>query len=351
MDDYYSWPRYVSVAQRRQKAQRKIKGLAKKGHVCQPVIIEGRAIASTFWGKSWCQGLEAHSDYANRLERGRTYVRSGAVIDLRIAAGKIHALVFGSTIYQVDITVRALDRALWQDILRDCGGQLSSLVALLQGQFPDAVMEVVTRRDKGLFPNPRQIDFRCSCPDAATMCKHIAATLYGVGTRLDTQPDLLFLLREVDPQELLGVATSLATTIAAPVAGEHQRLDNADLSGLFGIELDDAPAVAAPLIVGSTKKTAAGKGTQGRNTRLLKASPAEKVKVVPDTTTIPAARMPTSRKREKVLTASELGVRGIPRHMIQSWLKSGILLRTEQRGVYRTTMQTQAKIKDYLNRF
>jgi uncharacterized Zn finger protein len=351
MDDYHSWPRYVNVAQRHQKAQRKIKALAKKAHICQPVIIEGRSIARTFWGKSWCENLEACSDYANRLVRGRTYVRSGAVIDLQIAAGKISALVSGSTIYQVDIVVHALDRALWQDILKDCSGQLSSLVELLQGRFSNAVMEVVTRRDKGLFPNPRQIDFHCSCPDAAAMCKHIAATLYGVGSRLDAQPDLLFLLREVDPQELLAVTTSLAATTAAPVAGEHQRLDSADLSGLFGIELDDAPAVAVSLVVESTKKTTASKDAQGGNTRLPKVRPTAKVKVAPNATTIPAARKPPSRKREKTLTASELGVRGIPRHMIQSWLKSGILLRTEQRGVYRTTTQTQRKIKDYLNRF
>jgi len=83
---YYDWgwrPR-VSMAERKLQAQRKIQQLRKKGHAVSPVNIQGRAIATTFWGKAWCENLERYSDFANRLPRGRTYARNGSVIDLQI---------------------------------------------------------------------------------------------------------------------------------------------------------------------------------------------------------------------------------------------------------------------------
>src|SRR6202521_5999734 len=101
-------------------------------------------------------------------------------------------------------------------------------------------MEVFPRRNDGLFPAPAQITFRCSCPDGASMCKHVAATLYGVGARLDHQPELLFQLRHVDPQDLIHHASSFPATTPAVDAGKQ--LDPSDLSRLFGIELEDTPA-------------------------------------------------------------------------------------------------------------
>lgn len=315
---YGGWAPYVPVAERRRKAERMVASLKKKGRVCEPIVIEGRAIARTFWGKQWCVHLEAYSDYANRLPRGRTYVRNGSVVDLQIEKGKISALVAGSEIYQVDINVHALDGSLWRGILKECAGKVASLVELLQGRLSDAVMEVVTRNGSGLFPVPKQISFRCSCPDSASICKHVAAVLYGIGARFDRQPELLFLLRQVDPQELIRQTGSL------PVADtdRHRQLESADLSALFGIELAETPAAA------SVPETASP----------APRAPAAKAK--------PASR----RKTAKTIRASELAMRGIPRHMVQSWLDAGVLERSGQRGIYLTTKETNTRIEAYLLR-
>lgn len=340
---YGGWAPYVPVAERRRKAERMVASFRKKGRACDPVVIEGRAIARTFWGKNWCDNLEAYSDYANRLPRGRTYVRNGSVIDLQIDQGKISALVSGSDVYEVDIGVHPLDKNLWQAILAECAGKVASLVELLQGRLSDDVMEVVTRRGEGLFPAPKQISFRCSCPDSATMCKHVAAVLYGIGARFDRQPELLFRLRHVDPQELIRQAGSLPM---AEAPGEHHLLETADLSGLFGIELDEAPMAApSPPPASSSNQPGAKRSTKGTKT-------SDGVKSAPKTPRQPTAKKNVKARppRTKTVVASELIARGIPRHMVQSWLEAGVLLRTERRGVYRTTKQTETRIEQYLSR-
>src|SRR5512139_1136584 len=98
---WYEWRPYVSVAERRRKAQRKIETMRKKGKAIEPVQIQGRTIAKTFWGKAWCDHLESFSDYANRLPRGRSYVRNGSVCHLDIQAGRIEAIVSGSELYHI----------------------------------------------------------------------------------------------------------------------------------------------------------------------------------------------------------------------------------------------------------
>jgi uncharacterized Zn finger protein len=349
MSRYYGgWAPYVPVAERRAKAQRKLKSLEKKGRICHPVAIEGRAITRTFWGKKWCDNLEAYSDYANRLPRGRTYVRNGSVVDLQITTGQITALVSGSEIYEISIVVRALETKRWQSILRECAGKVASLVELLQGRLSSAVMEVVTRHGTGLFPVPKQIDFRCSCPDSASMCKHIAATLYGVGTRLDSQPELLFQLCHVDPLELIRQAGSTPVTDAQTALSQHQQLDTSDLSALFGIELNEASvAISSPS--SAVKSTAAAPKRPGNRERMIDSkgatSNSAQNRSEPATKKVTALR----QKRTKTITASELIARGIPRHMQQSWIGSGILLRTDERGIYRTTKQTEGRIEDYLH--
>ena len=110
------WPPYVPVAERKRKALRAAAKHAKKGTVLSPVVIAGRGIATTFWGKAWCDNLERYSDFANRLPRGRTYARNGSVIDLRIEAGAIHALVSGSSLYKVDLRVTPVTKAKWAAI-------------------------------------------------------------------------------------------------------------------------------------------------------------------------------------------------------------------------------------------
>ncbi len=200
---YYDYKPYVSVAERRQQAQREMEKRRKKGHAVSPIVIDGRTIARTFWGKAWCDNLESYSDYANRLPRGRTYVRNGSVVHLEIKPGKITALVSGSELYTVEINISALPEAHWKCVKDRCAGQIGSLVELLQGKLSKSVMEVVTQRGGGLFPKPAEIEMECSCPDWAGMCKHVAAVMYGIGARLDQKPELLFLLRKVDHLELI----------------------------------------------------------------------------------------------------------------------------------------------------
>jgi uncharacterized Zn finger protein len=242
---YYGWKPYVPVAQRRAKAAKKLAKLAKGGRVVAPVVIAGRTIATTFWGKAWNDNLEAYSDYSNRLPRGRTYVRNGSVLDLQINAGEIRALVSGSEIYEVAIQVAPVAEAAWASLCRDCSGGIESLVELLQGRLSKGVMERICRQQTGLFPSPKDIHFSCSCPDWASMCKHVAAVLYGVGARLDAQPELLFTLRQVAVQELLTSASQgLPVAKAAPAKGKL--LAEESFADLFDLEMADTPAPKAP---------------------------------------------------------------------------------------------------------
>ena len=233
---YGEWRPYVSVAERRRQATREMAKLKKQGRTVSPVILAGRTIVTTFWGKAWCQNLERYSDFANRLPRGRTYVRNGSVLDLQIAPGEIKALVSGSEIYEVVVKVAPVTKARWQSICEDCAGAIESLIELLQGRFSKGVMERVCRQKTGLFPSPNEITLDCSCPDWAGMCKHVAAVLYGIGARLDQQPDLLFRLHEVDEKELIAVAGK-ALPLAKEAPAAKKVLGGEDLSALFGLDM------------------------------------------------------------------------------------------------------------------
>jgi uncharacterized Zn finger protein len=238
---FYGWRPYVPVAERRRRAERELAKLKKKGQSSAPVTIEGRNIATRFWGKSWCTNLERYSDYANRLPRGRTYVRNGSVVDLQIAKGEVTAMVAGSSLYRIKITIAPVKPPRWKSIRRDCAGSVDSLVELLQGRFEKGVMDRVCRAGDGLFPAPEEIKLSCSCPDWADMCKHVAAALYGVGARLDHKPQLLFVLRGVDENELIaGAGSGLALPKAAP--GRAKVLDEGDVAAVFGLEMDDSAA-------------------------------------------------------------------------------------------------------------
>ena len=241
---WYGWRPYVPVHRRRAQAAKKMEKLRKKGVNIQPIEIAGRSIATTFWGQAWCGHLEKFSDFANRLPRGRTYVRNGSVCHLDIGPGKITAIVSGSELYNVNIKIGKLSPPKWRAIKRRCAGQIGSLLELLQGKLSDNVMKVVTDRQQGLFPLPREISLHCDCPDWATMCKHVAAALYGAGARLDKSPELLFLLRGVDHQELLSADTDTVTAATAGAGSTRRRLRADALADVFGIDLaqdDTAP--------------------------------------------------------------------------------------------------------------
>ncbi len=313
---YDGWPAYVSVAERRRKAARAMEKLRKHGHPVAPIIIEGRTIARTFWGKAWCENLERYSDYANRLPRGRTYVRNGSVLDLQVSAGLVEAQVSGSHIYQVRVKVKPVSGPQWQALCKDCGGAIASLVELLQGRFSRGVMERICRQGGGLFPVPADINLSCSCPDGAYMCKHVAAVLYGIGARLDAEPELLFQLRGVDGSDLLAQAASgLAVSTPAPTA--DRALEGEDLSELFGLEMGTAPVAPTATVTKTAKpasplarasKAPAAPKTKAAKARTSKAAPAEAKKakparsnpVKPRTVKAQAAKPTPAKPRAKV---------------------------------------------------
>ncbi len=269
--DYYGFRPYVSVGARRAQAARELTKLQKKGRKISPVVIEGRTIAETFWGEAWCDNLERYSDFANRLPRGRSYVRNGSVVDLQVGPGSVTALVSGSTMYDVRVTVGPVSRARWSAICKDCSGAIDSLVELLQGRFSKGVMTRLCEEKTGLFPSPNDLLFTCSCPDWASMCKHVAAVLYGIGARLDRHPELLFTLRKVDQRDLIAKAGSdLSKKGRRPAGGKV--LASEDLSEVFGIEI--APAIPPRRAIVSppaTKPSAATHfETSSRPTRVIR---------------------------------------------------------------------------------
>lgn len=274
---YYDWKPYVPVARRRHQAAQKIAKLKKQGHPIEPVVIEGRTIAKSFWGKAWCENLERYSDYANRLPRGRTYVRNGSVIDLQIGGGIVTALVSGSDLYQVKVSVAPVPASRWSAICRDCAGTIDSLVELLQGRLSKGVMDRVCQQGSGLFPSPKEIKLSCSCPDWADMCKHVAAVLYGVGARLDARPELLFKLRHVDERELIARAGK-----DIPLAKETPKaakiLDEGDLSALFGLEMTETTTPDIPPRRKPSKRSAAKQPPPPEPTPVKKAVRNKKVR-------------------------------------------------------------------------
>ena len=317
---------YVPVAQRREKALKEARKAQKAGTVLSPVHVEGRKIAKTVWGQAWCDNLESYSDYANRLPRGRSYVKNGAIIDLAIEPGKVRAQVMGSSLYRIEITVAPAAKERWSRLVAGVTGSIASLVELLQGKFSKGVMEKICHPDSGLFPSPREIALSCSCPDWASMCKHVAAALYGVGARLDASPELLFTLRNVSPSELIAEAAKVPSgATKSPVRG--RALETEGLDDLFGIDLEkeggEEPGVPLPkagrpareAIPGTPKKKVLPRKSEekpslsGEKRKTVKKStPGTKAAAPPAEKKSPAAR--GGRKKTPVRSSREQAVAG-----------------------------------------
>ncbi len=285
------WPAYISVAERKRQAAELVATLRGKGQAISPVQLQGRVIASTFWGKAWCDNLESYRDYDNRLERGRSYVRNGSVVDLQIAPNTLKAMVSGSELYRVTATIAAVPEQKWKAICQDCAGGIDSLVELLQGRFAKGVMERICRQGDGLFPQPSEIRFSCNCGDYASMCKHVAAVLYGVGARLDVQPELLFRLRGVNEKDLVAQIGS-ASPLAKPQVATGKVLDAADLSALFGLDMDGGEGATVDRVPATAPKSArAGKmaAAEPKPVRAGRIAAAEPSGVKPKAKRTPAA--------------------------------------------------------------
>jgi uncharacterized Zn finger protein len=242
MSRYYnSYPKYVSVRESKELSAKALKKLQTKNPNISPVIISGTKIAKSFWGIKWCENIESYQDYSNRLPRGRSYVRNGCVIDLQITPGKVEAIVSGSSNYKVEIKIKALEKEKWEALKDRCQGKISNFVELLKGNLPDDVIEEFCNQKTGLFPQPSEITTNCNCPDWASLCKHLAAVLYGIGARLDENPSLFFTLRNVDGNELIS-----SNTIENLTSSAENELNTQDLSSVFGVDFDDIPVMDIP---------------------------------------------------------------------------------------------------------
>jgi uncharacterized Zn finger protein len=223
---------YTSASEKR-VLLRKAKERYSKLYELKGVSISGRRdMANTFWGKMWCEHFETMADFTNRLPRGRTYARNGSIIHLDISPGKVFALVSGTEIYEINMEVQALPKNVWTKIVDKCHGEIGTMIDLMNGHFSKEVMQVICDPQNGLFPRRNEIKYKCSCPDVARLCKHLSAVFYGIGNRLDSNPELLFLLRQVDPTQLLTLKMDQLTSKGA------DNLTNDELSEIFGIQLE-----------------------------------------------------------------------------------------------------------------
>ena len=259
-DDYYFLP-CVSVAEKLERNAKMAAKLAKSNKSLKPVVLKGRTIASTFWGKAWCNNIESYQDFENRLPRGRSYVRSGAILDLQIMEGKITALVGGSASmpYKIMIEIQPLSSQKWEALKKKCVGKISSLLVLIQGKLSPEILQEFCSKETGLFPSPKEIKMSCSCPDYADLCKHLAAVLYGIGARLDEDPSLFFTLRKIDDSELIGAdaASVLTDDVESEIANE-------DLENVFGVTFDELPETPAAV---KTRKPPAKKDKAKKNVK------------------------------------------------------------------------------------
>lgn len=269
--DYYYKP-YVSADEKRRRAEKAAAKLARHGGTHAPVRLEGKTIARSFWGKAWCSNLESYSDYSNRMPRGRSYVRNGSVIHLDIRRGEIEALVSGSRLYTIKITIAPVNEERWKALCRECAGGIGSLLELLGGKLSQRVMEIMTRPDFGLFPSPKEIKLDCSCPDWAEMCKHVAAALYGVGARLDEKPELLFLLRHASHQDLISGSSAVTDLTGEKTCADHATLSTAEIGEVFGIELQTEGTAAETPARGLSGIAARVKAKQPRRKSVKKSA-------------------------------------------------------------------------------
>lgn len=236
---YDGFPEYISVAEKREKAAKALEKLKKQDPAIEPVIIEGRTLAKNWWGKAWNKNLESYADYSNRIGRGKSYVKNNAILDLKISKGKVTARVQGSRPrpYEVAIRIETLSGEKWEKITALCNHRLDSLEQLMEGKFPQDLEALFTDKKYGLFPGPKEIHFHCSCPDSASMCKHVAAVMYGIGARLDVNPLLFFELRAMDGQELIRKSMEQKLTSMMKNAGKKspREIPEQDIANIFGL--------------------------------------------------------------------------------------------------------------------
>lgn len=302
--DDFGYRDYVPVGQKLANANQYAREVASKsGREPSPVKSAGRTITKTFWGTAWCDNLKAYSDYSNRLPRGATYLRNGSVVDLVITPGAVEAIVAGSDPYEIEIQIEKLPKAEWTRLKEDCSASIDSLLDLLAGKFSKGVMARLTQKTGGLFPSPKQISMSCSCPDYSSCCKHLAAVMYGIGCRLDTQPELLFVLRGVDHTELISEAVAEGNLDRELTDGSDNSLAGVDLGALFGIELEQPSApVTTAAAAKRPRKATVKKAVKGVSAKKTETDKKSTKKPVPKSSVSNVAVDATKLKKQPVKT-------------------------------------------------
>lgn len=161
--------------------------------------------SKTWWGKRWIQALEAFG-WSNRLSRGRSYARSGQVVDLEVTPGQIAAKVQGSQPkpYAVRIALKPLADQQWDEAFAALAGQAAFSAQLLAGEMPQEIDAIMAAAHASLFPAAaKDLITACSCPDSANPCKHVAAVHYLLAEEIDRDPFLLFTLRGRDREAVV----------------------------------------------------------------------------------------------------------------------------------------------------
>ena len=226
---------YTTVASLKARAARATKTLKD----AEPVIPHPhtRKMCLTWWGQEWCNNLESYADYRSRLERGRRYVRSNTVVDLKIFANQVKAKVQGTDLYEVTVDFAKPKPADIEKIKKLTGNRIANVEMLLKGNFPDELKELFTQNKPGLFPTPEEIKFDCDCLDWADMCKHVAAVMYGIGIRIDADPLQFFKLRGIDIDEFLTqvVDDKVANMLKNIDVKSDRIMKDANVATIFGI--------------------------------------------------------------------------------------------------------------------
>ncbi len=165
----------------------------------------------SWWAKRWIGVLESFNIGA-RLGRGRSYARHGQVLSVQIEQGMVKAQVQGSRRepYRVAIQVTTLSLGEWQKVAEALSNQAIFMAKLLAGEMPDNIEEAFTGTGVSLFPEKvKDLQTDCSCPDWSNPCKHIAAVYYLLGEEFDRDPFLIFRLRGMDREGLMGLLGGL----------------------------------------------------------------------------------------------------------------------------------------------
>lgn len=226
MCGYEEQPR-LKAADLERLAQQHREQLAAAGVELHPVVSRSRKLATSFWGSAWMRRLSVCEAGGLCLAPGRTLLRHGCVLDVRVTPGRAEALVSADELYEVELRLSPPEEEQVEHLATLCAGKIDTLLSLLEGRVDEALLQQLCDPENGLLPDARDWHISCSCPDWAEPCPHAAAVMYALGVLLDSQPELLFTLRSIDPAVLIRRPQQATACF-----------DAASLSATFGIDLD-----------------------------------------------------------------------------------------------------------------